>query len=125
MKILTPLLRNVVSLLVRHNFDRRCLACMATLLADKWDCHYSKTLCWLRCRLSFSLLRSSIQALRGARSSRGYVVRTPHTAVDLKSPWSPTLLSLSNSLSTFLLLHLQKIITLFCCIHHLVKCCVL
>ena len=44
---------------------------LATLLADKWDSHYSRTLCWLRCRLSFSLLRSSIQALRGARSSRG------------------------------------------------------
>ena len=55
---------------------------LATLLADKWDSHYSRTLCWLRCRLSFSLLRSSIQALRGARSSRGHAVRQP-TAVDL------------------------------------------
>ena len=55
---------------------------LATLLADKWESHYSRTLCWLRCRLSFSLLRSSIQALRGARSSKGYTVRPP-TAVDL------------------------------------------
>ena len=55
---------------------------LATLLADKWDSYYSRTLCWLRCRLSFSLLRSSIQALRGARSSRGHAVRQP-TAVDL------------------------------------------
>ena len=52
---------------------------LTTLLADK---HYSRTLCWLRCRLSFSLLRSSIQALRGARLSRGHAGRQP-TAVDL------------------------------------------
>ncbi len=38
---------------------------LASLLAGKWDTHYSRTVCWLRCRLSFALLRSSIQALRG------------------------------------------------------------
>ena len=38
---------------------------LASLLAGKWDIHYSRTVCWLRCRLSFALLRSSIQALRG------------------------------------------------------------
>ena len=45
---------------------------LASLLATKRDDQYCKTLCWLRCRLSFSLLRSCIQALRGARSSRGH-----------------------------------------------------
>ena len=44
---------------------------LATLLAWKWDQPYSHTMGWLRCRLSFSLLRSSIQAIRGARSSAG------------------------------------------------------
>ena len=40
--------------------------CLASLL---WDSpYYSTTLNWLRCRLCFSLLRSSIQAIRGARS---------------------------------------------------------
>ena len=53
---------------------------LATLLAQKWDSPYSTTLCWLRCRLSYSLLRSSIQA-RGARSSQGNAVRPP-TAID-------------------------------------------
>ncbi len=38
---------------------------LASLLSHKWDSPYSKTLCWLRCRLSFSLLRSAIQAIRG------------------------------------------------------------
>ena len=50
---------------------------LASMLASKWDHTYSSTLCWLRCRLAFSLLRSSIQAIRGARSSCGHPIRTP------------------------------------------------
>ena len=60
------------------NFYKR----LASMLALKWDSPYSSTLCWLRCRLSFSLLRSAIQAIRGARSSRGHAIKPP-TAVDL------------------------------------------
>ena len=37
----------------------------------------SKTLCWLRCRFSFSLICSSIQAIRGARSSQGQAALSP------------------------------------------------
>ncbi len=44
---------------------------LATLLSSKWGQGYSPTMNWLRCRLSFSLHRSSIQAIRGARSSSG------------------------------------------------------
>ena len=44
---------------------------------SQWNSPYSTTLCWLRCRLAFSLLRSSIQAIRGARSSCGHAVRSP------------------------------------------------
>ena len=50
---------------------------LASLLAEKWDHPYSSTLCWLHCRLGFSLLRSSILSIRGARSSRGHAIRTP------------------------------------------------
>ena len=50
---------------------------LSSLLAQKWDITYNKTLCWLRCRLTFSLLRSAIQAIRGARSSVGHAARTP------------------------------------------------
>ena len=56
---------------------------LASLLAEKWDSHYSTTLGWLRCRLSYSLLRSAIQAIRGARSSRGHVATPNIAAVDL------------------------------------------
>ena len=55
---------------------------LASMLAHKWESSYSSTLCWLRCRLSFSLIRSAIQALRGARSSRGHAARPP-SAIDL------------------------------------------
>ena len=39
---------------------------LSSLLSTKWDHPYSSTLCWLRCRLSFSLLRSAIMSIRGA-----------------------------------------------------------
>ena len=44
---------------------------LASLLSDKKDVSYSVMMSWLRCRISFSLLRSAIDCLRGARSSRG------------------------------------------------------
>ena len=42
---------------------------LASLLSERWEQPYSMTMGWLRCTLGFSLLRSSIQCLRGARSS--------------------------------------------------------
>ena len=42
---------------------------LASLIAEKRDQLYSKTLGWLRCCTSFALLRSCIQCIRGARSS--------------------------------------------------------
>ena len=50
---------------------------LASLLANKWDQPYSSTLCWVRSRLSFSLLRSAIQCIRGARSRHGHAVKSP------------------------------------------------
>ena len=39
---------------------------LASLLATKRDVLYSRTVAWLRCRLSFPLLRASIFCVRGA-----------------------------------------------------------
>ena len=47
---------------------------LASLLASKWDQQYEKTLSWLRCKLCYCLLRSAIQCIRGARSSREHAV---------------------------------------------------
>ena len=43
---------------------------LASMLAEKRDTSYALTLNWIRCRLSFALLRASIMSIRGARSSR-------------------------------------------------------
>ena len=43
---------------------------LASLIAEKYEKPYSKTMQWIRCRLSYSLLRSAIMCLRGSRSSR-------------------------------------------------------
>ncbi len=43
---------------------------LASMIAEKRGTAYAVTLNWIRCRLSFALLRASIMAIRGARSSR-------------------------------------------------------
>ena len=42
---------------------------LASLIAEKQQQDYNKTIAWIRCLLSFSLVRSSVMCLRGARSS--------------------------------------------------------
>ena len=49
---------------------------LAALLAEKRNESYSSTLSWIRCLLSFSLLRSAIQCIRGARSSCGHAFKS-------------------------------------------------
>ena len=62
-----------------------CYRRLASLLSAKWDQPYSRTIAWIRCSLSFSLLRSSILCLRGARSARGRAANQPIPPVDLVS----------------------------------------
>lgn len=50
---------------------------LASLVADKREQSYSHTLDWLRCCLSYTLLRSSIQCLRGARSTTHRAIHQP------------------------------------------------
>ena len=66
----TPLVMSATGGLAKEatNFYKR----LASLLAEKWD---QSTLHWLRCSISFSLLRSSIQCILGARSSRGHPIK--------------------------------------------------
>ena len=56
---------------------------LADRLASKWNSSYSQTIGWLLCRLSFSLLRSSILCIRGVRSSKGRVPCSVPPPVDL------------------------------------------
>ena len=50
---------------------------LASCLAMKWDQSYSSMMFWLHCHLTFSLLRSAIQCIRGARSSNGHAAKSP------------------------------------------------
>ena len=43
---------------------------LSSMVAEKRNVSYAVTLNWIRCRLSFALLRASIMSVRGARSSR-------------------------------------------------------
>ena len=68
-----PLVMSVTGGMAREareitNFYKR----LALLLTEKWDQTYSETVHWLRCLISFSLLSSAIQCIRGARPSCGH-----------------------------------------------------
>ena len=62
-------------------FYKRLASCLAT----KWDQPYacSSTLSWLRCHLTFSLLRSAIQCLHGARSICGHAFQSVASPMNL------------------------------------------
>ncbi len=65
------------------NAATTCYKRLASLLSTKHDQAYNKTMTWLRCRLSFSLLRSSIMCIRGARSSHGHPTKLAVPPMDL------------------------------------------
>ena len=55
---------------------------LAALISEKRNDQYSATMAWIRTRLCFALVRSSIMCLRGARSSKSrYLQRDPVAVV--------------------------------------------
>ena len=54
--------------------------CLAELLAQKRKSEYGITLAWMRCTLSFALIRSSVMAIRGSRSASN---RNPDANIEL------------------------------------------
>ena len=56
---------------------------LAAQISEKQKKDYSKTINWLRCRLSFSLLRSAIMCLRGYRSSIHHPARLSDQPADI------------------------------------------
>ena len=91
----TPLVMSASGGLARQaiTFYKR----LADLLAIKHNQPYSKTMNWLRCRLTFSLLRSAIQCIRGSRSSWGKPIYTPQ--IDLVCSEAQVWLFLNNTCS--------------------------
>ena len=54
---------------------------IAGLLSEKWSLPYSAVISWIRCRLSFALIRASIMCLRGSRYRGQYRVTKPELAL--------------------------------------------
>ena len=62
-----------------------CYKRLASLLSSKREQPYCSTMAWIRCSLSFSLLRSSIQCIKGARSAGGRASKQLIPPIDLVS----------------------------------------
>lgn len=58
---------------------------LVALIAGKRDEPYSTTLGWIRCRLSYSLLRAAIMCIIGARSTFGHATKVPEAPINLVS----------------------------------------
>ena len=56
---------------------------LAEFLAQKRKSEYSITLAWMRCTLSFALIRSAVTAIRGGRSARSTANRDPNVNIEL------------------------------------------
>ena len=57
---------------------------LASMLSDKHEISYSRMMAWIRCRLSFALLRGSIMSIRGARSSKQHQAAALAEPIDLQ-----------------------------------------
>ena len=54
---------------------------LASLLASKWDRPYSEMACFVKTRMSLSIVRSISMLLRGSRSSSAWKRRAPDDGV--------------------------------------------
>jgi len=62
---------------------------LASLLSEKWKEPYAVVLGWVRCRLSFCLLHSVIQCIRGTKSTQGHFVKcAPVDLIQLETQFS-------------------------------------
>ena len=73
------------------NVTTVCYKRLAFLLSSKWDQPYSSTIAWIRCRLSFALLCSSIQCMKGACSISGCAFIPPINLVFTEAKISSSL----------------------------------
>ena len=79
----TPLVMSLTGGL--GNATTVCYKRLASLLSSKREQPYCSTMAWIRCSLSFSLLRSSIQCIRGACSAGGRASKQLLPPIDLVS----------------------------------------
>jgi len=75
---------------------------MASLISNK---HYNKTIAWIRCLLSFSLVRFSVMCLRGAQSSYHRPAKPDAALSEGHVPTYWTINSLNGPLLSFISSH--------------------
>ena len=56
---------------------------LAELIAQRRKSEYGITLAWMRCTLSFALIRSAVVAIRSIRGSRSASNRNPDANIEL------------------------------------------
>ena len=91
---------------------------LASCLAMKWDYPYSSTMSWLRCRLTFFLLRSAIQCIRGARSSCGHAMCLNYLTHfnSVPCPYNVSIFIPFGTILSFLTCHCTMCIIVYICI---------
>ena len=52
---------------------------LASMISEKNGLPYSQVIAWIRCKISFALLRTSIMCIRGERNSRASATRIHST----------------------------------------------
>ena len=58
---------------------------LAELIANKKGEHYSRTISWIRARISFALLRSALICLRGSRTIRRRKMDLTNADIDIQN----------------------------------------
>ena len=92
---------------------------LSSMIANKHNQSYNQTINWLRCRLGFSLLRSSIMSIRGSRSSSHHPAnpQLPEAAIDRALCDSRVITDQTWIL--YMSLHILSFLILFSIIHTL------
>ena len=57
---------------------------LASMISEKRDTEYSRSVNWIRNKLSFALLRASIMSIRGTRSTHHAALETTRGPIDLQ-----------------------------------------
>jgi len=89
---------------------------LASLISNKQQQDYNKTITWIRCLLSFSLVRSSVMCLRGAQSSYHCPARPDCGGCGPLRRSHPNLLNYKLSIWTTFVIHFITLLHLVCTI---------
>jgi hypothetical protein len=79
----TPLIFSTSGGIASNSETAKFYVRLAELIADKRDNTKNEVMTWVRCRISFSLVRSALLCLRGTRTRQKVIERIQDTAIDV------------------------------------------